>query len=433
MQYCRLPPFCLVFFTLLGCGSAGSSAGGVDDTAGGSGSGTDGSGANSGSEADASSSGSGSVGAGGSSGNAASGSGSHGAGGGFSDASLTSAGSTSGEEACVTQSVTAYLTPPLLQFVIDRSGSMNREVTEGQTRWSAIVEAIQAAIETIPETSSIGVSYFPTDMGCQVSDLGALPIAGWDATQQALFEESLVENAPFEFGGTPTQDAFTFAVERLESSPLEGPRYVVLITDGGPTYAAATVDPATANHSEGTCNGDGLETIPEDQQQALVDEVRSAFEDKQIGTFVIGAPGTDWARPLLSELARAGGSSVTEPCGENEASFCHYDLIDIPPDELVDKLSDSIASITGDTLGCSYEIPPPPSGKVFEHNTIGVELTLADGAPMELERDPSETECNSGWQFSSTGTHIELCGQACDAAQRGGSIDIVFKCDSEVR
>lgn len=337
------------------------------------------------------------------------------------------------EEACVTETTTAYLTPPVLQLVVDRSGSMNNDVGDGQTRWQAIVEALEAAMKQTSDITAIGVSYFPVNTGCQVSGAGSLPIGLLEPEQRNLLETSLEENAPFELGGTPTEDAFAYAVDTLLETSLEGPKYVVLLTDGSPTYAASLGDPATATKSEGTCNGSGSDMISEQQQQDLVDAVAAAREEHQIGTFVIGAPGTTSARPLLSRMAEAGGTATTSPCGEDGPDYCHFDLNSYMAGEFVTELTSALADITGSTLSCSFEIPPAPGGKVFELNTIGVELTVGDGEPMMIERDPSETACNTGWQVSSDLTHIELCSDVCALAQQGGSIDIVYKCNDQVR
>lgn len=352
-----------------------------------------------------------------------------------SSVSTIGSGGTGGQEeaACVTETTTAYLTPPVLQVVLDRSGSMNLDAGDGRTRWQAIVEAIQAAMAQTPDITAIGVSYFPVNTGCQVSGAGSLAIGLLDTDQRALLEASLAENAPFELGGTPTEDAFSYAVDTLLETSLEGPKYVVLVTDGSPTYAASASDPATATKSDGTCNGDGTETISEQQQQDLVDAITTAHQDHQIGTFVIGAPGTTSARPLLSRMAEAGGTPTSSDCKADGPNYCHFDLNSYQSDELVEQLTRAIADITGRTLGCSFELPPPPGGKVFELDTIGVELTVGDGDSMEIERDPSDAGCNAGWQISSDLTHIELCDDVCKLAQQGGSIDIVYKCNDEVR
>ena len=148
------------------------------------------------------------------------------------------------EPSCVDQFVPATARPPVIQFVVDTSGSMNwvagteRNPEAGeQSKWQITQQALATAIDGMPDAVAVGISYYPnaegSDAACYRS-LVAAPIAPLSSAQRELIHQ--VNAAQTARGGTPTHAAYEFGVEQLETSVLDGSRFLVLMTDGIPTF-----------------------------------------------------------------------------------------------------------------------------------------------------------------------------------------------------
>jgi hypothetical protein len=219
-------------------------------------------------------------------------------------------------------------------FVIDRSGSMNcnlppitesraceqlaAPVDAGQpTKWGVMTGVLSAALERIVPPSGIhvraGLSYFSTNDRCGANSAPLVQIADADAAQIGLLRQTLSQGIPA--GATPIVGATILAYKHLhEQSPFTGEGHVILLTDGadscGPDYDAA-VGP-----------GDHVaDLIMNQAPKALGVGIR---------TWVIGAPGSEPARGMLSRLAVSGGTQRAEQCDASSpdpaVGDCHYDM-----------------------------------------------------------------------------------------------------------
>lgn len=352
--------------------------------------------------------------------------------------------------ACETVAVGADPIPPVLLFVIDKSGSMDRNdfpSTQGATKWEATREALTAAFGSMPAQYAVGAVFYPNDDDCFTPPGGGLPVpvAPLAPDQVTALQDAVADQQPGSY--TPTQDAMAYGYEQLALASLpeayaNSPRYLVLITDGVPTRALDCAMPTT-----GVDSGEGIAL---DQYNNLVSQVAAA-EQAGTDTFVIGVPGSEEnhgnedfpdeadrfvARNMLSLMAVAGGRPAAG-CNQSvapmdpqatAAPFCHFDMTQEP--DFVTALTRILSEITVSVLGCTYAIPNPPNQILNpDPATFLVEYTpAATGVPEGLGYQASSA-CTEGWYVD--GTQIQLCSGTCDrvrAQQGGGSIKIEFQC-----
>jgi hypothetical protein len=197
-----------------------------------------------------------------------------------------------------------------LLFVVDSSGSMAEEVQgTAYSRWEVLRDLLASAVfPGLPDTARVGFFTFPnrrSDADPCFESLVSAPIAPLGAAQRADLDSALDAVVPE--GGTPTHDAYLFALTTLDAFTDAGPKAIVLITDGLP------------NHSKGCMRSDPL--MPVDPQP-LLEEISGASA-RGIRTFVIGWLGTESEdRAWLSNAAVRGGTA--EP-GCVDPMFCHVD------------------------------------------------------------------------------------------------------------
>jgi hypothetical protein len=247
-----------------------------------------------------------------------------------------------------------------------------------------------------------------TEQAAPITLLGAA-----DSNARKAFEAALATVDPV--GATPTHGAYRFGLSELTASPLPGNKFVLLITDGTPTCNLAC---------ECTENNEPVDPQP------LVDEAASALQDG-VRTFVIGSPGSEGAREVLSRLATEGGTP-RDGCADTGPRFCHFDMTTEP--NLASGLAQALDAISMSVKSCEYPIPDPPAGQILNRDRVNV-LYTPEGEPSEtVPRDASTNECKQGWQYSSDGRSVVLCGDACTRAQHeNGSIEILFGCQTVIR
>ncbi|HEU4578145.1 MAG TPA: vWA domain-containing protein [Polyangiaceae bacterium] len=308
---------------------------------------------------------------------------------------------------CSDQFAPAAARPPLIQFVVDTSGSMNWVAgTQSaprageQSKWQITQQALATAINAMPDDVAVGVSYFPNvrdgDPRSQCfRPEEAAPLAPLGAAQRALIQQ--VNDAAAPFGGTPTHGAYRFGIEQLRASPLEGPRFLLLITDGIPTYTLE-------------CQGDGRTRV---DGKPLVADVKADYDSSQIRTFVIGSPGSEDARDELSQMASVGGTA-SPGCDVAGPSFCHFDMTAEP--DFSKALNAALAEITQSTLACDYALPKPPGGLRLDFNDASVVLESGGSSLREFERATS-SDCASGWEYGADRSSLHLCPSTCSELQ----------------
>ncbi|MDB4986111.1 MAG: hypothetical protein JWN04_1289, partial [Myxococcaceae bacterium] len=246
-------------------------------------------------------------------------------------------------------SATPYLSeqlPASMLFVLDRSRSMVCNLPPLQdsaacendptpkdssmpTKWNIVRDSLSTAFTALPNGVLVGLNYFADDGMCGVDSAPAVEMADLDDTQRAALTDSL--NMTIPDGETPIVGATILAYAHLHQEVhAPGNRFVVLITDGAESCA------------------------PDKIGQLLDSEVKKA-RDANIRTFVIGAPGSEPARSLLSELAYRGGTASSANCkhdikGDPTVGDCHLDMT--TSDDFASALTAALGTVSTAAQGC---------------------------------------------------------------------------------
>ena len=195
-----------------------------------------------------------------------------------------------------------------------------------------------------------------------------------------------------------------------------GQKFLVLITDGTPTYALG-------------CEGSGNQADPADPAP-LIPEAASAL-GRGMKTFVIGSPGSEGARRSLSQMAQAGGTAIDGCSHDGRPRYCHFDMT--TEEDFTVALRDALASISGIALSCTYDIPEPPTGETLDLSKVNVLFTPPGGERELILQNAPGTECNSGWRYSDDQSQVLLCGDTCDRVSSStGQLSLEFGCTTRV-
>jgi hypothetical protein len=329
------------------------------------------------------------------------------------------------DAACATGTATADAIPAVVQMVVDISGSMewgadgDRNPPNGESKWDITSAALKDAVENLPSTVAVGVNFYPNNPrnGQCIRNRIDLPLALLGDTgsmHRDAFNEVIDDASPD--NGTPTHAAFLFGAETVAASNLDGRKFVLLITDGVPTF---NLD----------CSGDGETGVENDPLIAAVGET---FTNEKISTFVIGSPGSEDARGDLSQMATVGGTAKAG-CSDTGPDFCHLDMT--AASDFGAALAAGLAEIAGRISACEYAVPAAPDGKTLDPSLVNVLYTKADGTQTSIAQDPSGM-CTQGWVYDDpqNPSTITLCGADCDAvkADAAAQIDLLFGCVTDV-
>jgi hypothetical protein len=319
--------------------------------------------------------------------------------------------------------------------VVDKSSSMT-ETPSGFTddKWTALGAALSAALDATSDSVAFGLDFYPFGDDrdpmapvdtCEMpstSDI-LIPI-GPSMTTVPLIQDALGDYDPA--GGTPTAAALARALEYFTNgngASLEGDRYVLLATDGGPNCNAALdceVDTCTLNMDGRNCGGQNCcdpaldpqgpaSCLDEDDTVAAVE----ALADAGIRTFVVGIPGTAAYGSTLDAMAVAGLS-------ENPDAPPSYYRVDAAGG--TEGLAEVLTGITrGVIRSCRLQLTSTPTDPDYE-GLINVEI---DGQDVPQMGD-------DGWEVdrSTTPPTIVLKGATCEFMQTEGaeSVSITYGC-----
>jgi Mg-chelatase subunit ChlD len=337
---------------------------------------------------------------------------------------------------CASASMQSELLPSNLLFVIDRSASMAcnpppttastvceqypvRADPQLPTKWEITRDALAAAISALPHDTVAGLAYFSNDDACGVHSTPSVPLAPLDQAQSSTIQASLAAVEPS--GATPLVGATILAYRHLHelalAGAIHGKQFVVLLTDGQQSEACS---------DDTQCSG----------QQECTDllvntEVpKAAAPGVGIKTFVIGAPGSEPAKRVLSQIAKNGG---TAPDGcDVTAGNCHFDMT--TQAKFDQALADALTKIAGRALSCVLPMPMPgKNGVQVDPRLVNVVYSPADGSQPSLILKDDRSPCDNGadgWQYTDNATKITLCGKACDEVRsnRGARVDVVLGC-----
>ena len=332
------------------------------------------------------------------------------------------------DDACALATTTVEAVPPLLELVVDTSGSMNwppgwapttpdDSKPPGATKWEITREALRGALESLDAEIAVGTIFYPNTTGDDPDSLClreevALPL-DWlgsaSSKQRQRFGDALDAVVPN--GATPTEGAYRFGLEQLAKTDLTGNRFLLLLTDGTPT---CTIDCE--------CTEDNL---PVDAEP-LLDATDDALDD-DLRTFVIGAPGSEDTRSVLSAIARKGGTAPPG-CSDDGPDYCHFDMT--TESDLAGGLTRALEAVAQSLRSCTYPVPEAPDDATLDPTRVNVLFTPHGGKTETIPQAPSSSKCKSGWQYSSDRKSIELCGSTCEAAKAdvGAKVEILLGC-----
>jgi hypothetical protein len=315
--------------------------------------------------------------------------------------------------------------------VVDASNSMN-DLAPGsldRSKWSVTAEALSKSLDSLAPETGVGMKFYPlitaeaayyprpVTMCINSSsdrELALLGPAGSPA--RTAIANALGSIAPQ--GGTPTHDAWVLGKAALDRSTLEGARFMVLITDGQPTYSRYCIGTGAAEDA----------VSPEPIIRAI-----QAARDEGVRTFIIGAPGSERSsvtgvdtRPWLSRAASTGGTA-REGCSDAGPNYCHFDMS--VETSFADGLAKALATISEELIACEYQLPAPPQGQTLDPKSVNVIYTPGGGVATLVPKSEAAA-CTSGWRFSDDGKRVLLCPNTCDQvrADRAGKLELLFGC-----
>lgn len=300
--------------------------------------------------------------------------------------------------ACATSNAGTALPPISLVFMIDRSGSMQKDgnTTTVDVRWNPVKGGLTSFF-TDPASSNISASiaFFPIggdNPSCTSADYRT-PVVGMTQLPNATAFANAFNTGPA--GKTPTEPALQGALDNARAVKAQGKNVaVVLATDGEPNG----------------CSSDS----------AGVQAIAAAGLTDGIKTYVIGVgPSTG----NLNDFANKGGTGSAIMIPTNNTAQVSSDLIK------------AIGSIASSLLGCNYPLPAPPAGQTLDVNAVNVNYTPAGGKETTLAYSADCANAD-GWHYDSTTAPKEviLCKNSCDTAQAavGAKLDIIFGCATAV-
>lgn len=337
---------------------------------------------------------------------------------------------------CGGSSIEANFKTVNILLVIDKSGSMD-DTPEGfdVNKWMALKEALDAALTASALNINFGLLLYPfsriatiplDNCGARCCDvppgLQAINVnvgPGLDTLPRILSE--LDATSPG--GGTPTSAALAGAYEYFtvgEGAILEGERYVLLATDGGPNCNGALscgADRCTTN-MDGACTSVNCCEGARLSDRCLDDEaVKSQVEalaGEGINTFVVGIPGTEQYSTYLDAIAAVSG--VPNPNGPDQ-----YYRVDAAGG--VGGLVKVFTTITTQLVrGCDIELASRPLNPALVNVYIDCNLI------------PKGEDNNLSWEVdaSAEAPMIHLQGSICNQVENRGAerVDVTFGCPS---
>jgi hypothetical protein len=339
-----------------------------------------------------------------------------------------------GPPTCGGQTLAAVTNPPLLYFVLDRSGSMGQPIDDGNTsKYSAAQTAVGEVLDSIGHRVRYGAVVYPAsdeDGSCQPGrqvfppTLGDPPSPGSGAGRGTVLRAFMNRIAAFQPGGaTPTAATLESVLPNLSGAAER--MAVVLVTDGAPNCDADLACPSSSCIPD--IEGGSFQGLPCGPARSCCDpallgpgaggncidgEATVAavlgLAEAGIDTYVVGMPGSEAYSSLLERLAVAGGQARARPPA-------YYAVSD------ASALTQALFEIgTGLAIQCEIQLestPPDPElvNLYFDDELVGF--------------DPE-----NGWDFSSASA-LSVRGNACETLRSGSvrEVQIAYGCRTVVR
>ncbi len=268
--------------------------------------------------------------------------------------------------------------PPDVLLVVDKSGSMEDPLSNGQQKWSVMRTALTQVVTQYQTGINFGLMLFPHGDACTPGNvLSAVASGNSTAISSAL-------NSTSPLGGTPTDTTLTAALAYYQGNPVNADgRYVLLATDGEPNC--------------GNGQDSSIPTITE--SIAAVAALRNAG----IPTYVLGFGDAINNDPTtLQAMAAAGGTgqfyAANSPAQLNAAL-------------------DAIAGEIG-VASCTFILQQTPAdvdklGVFIDNNAV-----------------PRDVSHGTGWDYDPVTNSITFYGSSCDILETGmaDEVRVEFGC-----
>jgi hypothetical protein len=298
----------------------------------------------------------------------------------------------SGPAVCVDLEVDFERVTPTVVLLIDRSGSMTQNFENGVDRWDTLVNTLtdpqSSLVKKLEGSVRFGMSLYTSEGGfgggdtpreCPILTSVGIGLGNFSEISSVLKVEA---NGPS--GDTPTAESMARVAAELTAFGEEGPKSIILATDGDPDTCA---DPM-ANNNAGS-------------KDLSVAAVRAAYV-AGIPTHVISV-GNQVTASHLKALAEAGAGG--DPSAEAYTALNTAALVS------------AFSEIIGSVRTCDFTL----AGTV-KAGSAGLGTVVLDGAPLVFGSA-------DGWEMPNEST-VRLLGQACETVQEDASgISMTFPCD----
>ncbi len=339
---------------------------------------------------------------------------------------------------CSTSKVAASFSQINMLIVLDKSGSMNTTPDNyTKTKWAGAVDSLAKALKPEETLIKYGLMLYPYGTSgvasCELADGEAAVNIGVGPAATTVPQINALMKAPTTApkGGTPTAAALDSALKYYTIGAgvvLEGPKYVLLVTDGGPNcnpdVPACGPETCTANMdkspascgagvpnccaaSVGTAGGPNPLALCLDDS-SVVAKIQ-ALRNAGIKTFVVGIPGTEQYSAYLDTFAVEGGVPVTDTSKTKK----YYEVTG--ENDLLATFNTITTSLVRD---CNVPLEEAP--KDFSNINVAI-----DCSPV-----PQLTAGTPNWHYDAPTQSIVVEGSQCDRIKSTGvnRVDIVLGC-----
>ncbi|RYZ09102.1 MAG: VWA domain-containing protein [Myxococcales bacterium] len=340
-------------------------------------------------------------------------------------------GTFAGLDECGVTSVEATSSAANVLLVIDKSSSMDDQPQGFELKkWQALKASLGPALMAVEGELHFGLLLYPFGEDaripldcfegcCEVPKGPAAIQVAIDPESRGVTQVMAALDAAEPGGGTPTAAALDAALVYFTTGAgksLEGDRFVLLATDGGPNcgskdsvcdaaHCTPNLDGLCPAAQGNCCEGEGSYCLDD----AEVVQKLQALSNAGIPSFVVGIPGTESYADYLTTFAAAGGVPKPNTKGAYYA---------VSAEGGVDGLTQTFVDITTHLVrSCEVELG------------AGVPVKKLVNVAVDCAIVPFEE--GAGWDISSDApTTLVLAGDACQRVEREGArrIDVVYGC-----
>ena len=280
------------------------------------------------------------------------------------------------DDTCADVEVKFTVQTPTVVLLIDQSGSMDEDYPGGD-RWSVLYDALMnptdGVVESLQSDARLGLALYTSYDGFDGGTCPVISDVAPDLNNYQSIDDVYADAEPQE--DTPTGEALTVVAGDLASLAVDGPKIIILATDGEPDTCA--------------------EPDPQNGQQVAIDAAVDAF-DQGIRTFVLGV-GDDVGQAHLQDMANAGAGKALD--GSEQETFYQ------PASRA--ELVDNFKTIIDGQRSCVLDI----DGRIDSE-------TVAQSGTVTLDGEPLGYDDADGWRLVGD-SQIELMGAACEAVKSG--------------